>query len=376
MSTRIVYNGDKDYSQVFQQALDKGGEIIIDKGFYRLSATLRIKSDTRIEAHRDAIMYTADNSKKCRNDFLLTNDDPLNGNVNISVYGGVWDGNCLNNKRGKLFGGGYTGTMFNFFNVKNLILENLVLKNPECYYVRLCRVKKFSISDILFDSEFIRPNQDGIHLAGFCYDGKISGLKGSPGSPNDDFVALNADDCLTRLQNLDVLCGEIKNISIEDLESPYCHSFVRLLSVNSAISNVKIRNLKGSCKAFVINADGARYCKKGTRLLSILDKRYFRGCGSIENVKVENVEVYSRKMQKALILIETDVNDFEVNDFRTSPEYNRTPALSVGFNAPSVIEAVSGEGTSQIKEKGYYKRVKLKPEYYKKITINKRTDDR
>lgn len=367
---RIEWCGRKDYYKAIQSALDKGGKIEIGKGFFTVSGTLRIKSYTTLVLDPETEIFTADYSKKSRYDFLIANADPENGNENITISGGIWNGNCLYNKRGDLFGGGYTGAMMNFFNVRNLTIENAVLKDPECYYVRMCRVNGFTVKNILFDSRNIRPNQDGIHLAGFCYNGFISGLKGSEGSPNDDFVALNADDCLTRLQNLDVLCGEIENITIENLESPYCHSFIRLLSVNSSIRNVRVTDLKGCCKAFAVNMDAARYCKRGTRLLSVFDKRYFTGCGNVENVFIENVEVYSVKKQKALILIETNVKNFVLKNFITASLYNNTPALSVGYNAPCRVGFISADGKRSELCKGKYKRVKLPPSRYEEINIS------
>lgn len=368
---RIENFGKKDYSDIFQLALDKGGDIEIDSGVYIISKTLKIGSDTSIVAQKDTIIYTANNSKHSREDFLLTNKDYKNGNTNISIKGGIWEGNCLNNPRGGLFGGGYTGSMLNFFNVTNLTLRDMELKNPECYYVRMSKVSDFVVDNIYFNTEHIRPNQDGIHLGGECKNGIITNLKGSYGSPNDDFIAMNADDCLTRLQNLDILCGDIQNITIANLQSEYCHSFIRLLSVNSTISDIKASNMRGGCKAFAVNMDGARYCKPGTRLVSIFDKRYLRGCGNIRNVLIENVEVYSKKKQKALILAESNVDNMVIKDIVTSPKHTRTPLLSLGYNQPTKAVIVDKDGRQTTYHKGYYGRLKLKRDAYKSITLTK-----
>lgn len=301
----------------------------------------------------------------------MTNSDWENGNKNISIIGGIWEGNCLNNPRGTLFGGGYTGSMLNFFNVSNLVLHDMQMKNPECYYVRMSRVSDFDIQNIFFNTEHIRPNQDGIHLAGYCKNGFISDLKGSYGSPNDDFVAMNADDCLTRLQNLDVLCGDIENITIKNLHSDLCHSFIRMLSVNSKINNIKISNMKGCCKAFAINMDGARYCKPGTRLVSFFDKRYFKGCGNISNVFVENAQIYSKKRQKALILAESNIDNMTIINFKSESLYNDTPVFSMGYNQPTEVSVINNKGEEKTYCKKYYRRLKLACDEYKNITIKR-----
>lgn len=374
MSLKITFDGKKDYTDILQNALNKGGEIFVEEGFYYLSRTLKIHSDTKLTAHNNAVFFTAPDSKKKRDDFLLTNADKINGNSNISISGGVWEGNCTNNPRGKLFGGGYTGTMLDFFNVKGLSLKDMRLKNPQCYYVRLSKVEDFDIDGIFFDTEHILPNQDGIHLGGFCKNGSIKNLKGSHGSPNDDFVAFNADDCLTRLQNLDILCGPIENVSVENLYSPLCHSFIRMLSVDSAIKNIQIKNMQGCCKAFAVNMDGARYCKPLTRLISRFDGRYYRGCGEITNVKVQNVNIYSQKPQKALFLIESNVDDFVVENFDTDNRHCNTKAFSIGYNHPLKIEYKLKDQTAKTLIKKSLRRVKLSPAKFDFVRIDKSTD--
>ncbi len=330
---------------------------------------MKILSNTTIKADKNSHTFLADNSMHDRFDYMFCNADVENGNENIVIDGGIWDGNCGNNKRGALFGGGYTGTMFNFRKIKNISLLNIEFRNPECYYTRFTEADGITVDNIWFNSSIIRPNQDGIHFAGFCYNAVIANLKGSYRSPNDDFVALNADDCLERLQNLDCLNGEIKNVVVENLYSPYCHSFIRLLSVDSAIDNVKISNMKGTCKCFAVNADGARYILKETRFLDKDDERYYTGSGSITNVEINNMEIYSRTPQKALVLMETNCKNFTINNFKSSRKYMPlTHAVSVGYNAPHTVTVKTAKGT-KVYKKGLHKRVNLKPSKYEQITI-------
>ena len=229
----------------------------------------------------------------------------------------------------------------------------------------------FGGDGIWFDSTEIRPDQDGIHLAGECFHGKISNLKGSYGSPNDDFVAINADDCLTRLQNLDLINGAIGDIVIEGLHSEYCRSFLRLLSVDHPVTDVKAKGLYGGCKAFAINLDGARYCKVGTRLIKRTEKRYYRGSGAVEGVKVEDVKVVSRGKQRGLILVETDVRGFVVEGLETAPLYTSTPALALRYTAPCTVTATDADGRALRYRKGKRGKEILPSAAYRKIEIEK-----
>ncbi|MFI3229691.1 MAG: glycosyl hydrolase family 28-related protein [Bacillota bacterium] len=365
-----IGDGVADDTASIQKALNEAGEVYFPAGKYKVSATLKIKSNTTIKADKAAYTFLADHSMHERFDFMFCNEDMVGGNENIVIDGGIWDGNCGNNPRGELFGGGYTGTMFNFRKVKNVSLLNIEFRNPECYYTRFTEVDGITVDNIWFNSSIIRPNQDGIHLAGFCYNAVITNLKGSNRSPNDDFVALNADDCLRRLQNLDCLNGEIKNVVVDNLYSPYCHSFVRLLSVDSPISDVKMSNMKGTCKCFAINADGARYILKASRFLNKDDERYYTGSGMLTNIAVNNMEIYSRTPQKAIVLVETNCKNFVINNFKSSRKYMPlTHAVSVGYNAPHTVTVATAKG-AKVYKKALHKRVNLKPTEYNSITID------
>ena len=104
------------------------------------------------------------------------------GHPNAGDAGGVWDSNNPGNPRGDMFDpAGTTGTLLNFRGVKGLTLRNMTLRDPECYYIRLCEARDFRVEDILFDSPHLRPNQDGVHLAGYCERGVIRRLRGAHG---------------------------------------------------------------------------------------------------------------------------------------------------------------------------------------------------
>ena len=76
----------------------------------------------------------------------------------------------------------------------------MTLRDPEAFFVRLGHVSNFTIEGITFEAPHVRPNHDGIHLGGYCEDGVIRHLRAyGPSVPNDDVLAFNADDCVTRV---------------------------------------------------------------------------------------------------------------------------------------------------------------------------------
>ena len=81
-----------DYS-AFQKAFDCGAdEILIPHGIYCISDTLKIRSNTTVNADLGAKIVMKSATKRKRGDFLLSNADTDTGNKNICIRGGIWDG--------------------------------------------------------------------------------------------------------------------------------------------------------------------------------------------------------------------------------------------------------------------------------------------
>ncbi len=334
-------NGLQDDSIAFQQALDSDSRVVsIPMGSYKIGKTLKIGSNTRIAASKEAVIFLADGACTTVHDFLLTNKDIENGNVNIAVEGGIWNGNNKGNPRNDdIFDQkGYTGVMINFCNVKRLSLINMKLCDSESYFVRLGEIDDFKIDRIAFEAVHLRPNQDGIHLAGYCSNGTIVNITAiMTGSTNDDMVALNADDEINRLVNLGMKRGPITNIKVRNITAADCHTFIRLLSVHSKISGVTIENVSGGCRVFAINMDAARYCR--TPLFKEADEPL--GVGDVEKVAIRNMTVHKTTDGKnPLILIETNVKNFVIQNFtreRAKEPKNTVPTFAAGKMHPVAL---------------------------------------
>ena len=307
-----IGDGVTDDTAAIQKALDGGQRTVsIPQGIYKISAALKVDSHTSIKADPRAIIRLADHAGVNKDVFLLTNRDLTGGNRDISISGGIWDGNSEHNPRGREGDpNGYTGSAINFVNVCYLEIHDLTVRNPEAFSIRLCRIEDFVIEDIRFDHPIIRPNQDGVHVNGYCQRGTIRKLRAlTPRTPNDDMVALNADDAEDRVINIGMECGPIRDITVEDLQADDAYTFVRLLSVRQLIENITISNVSGGCRINAINIDRWRFPAGG---------------GNIRNVTLRDFSV--RKMpggefsnwsnSAPLILIQSAVHVLRIENFR------------------------------------------------------------
>ncbi|MGE4489953.1 MAG: glycosyl hydrolase family 28-related protein [Kiritimatiellales bacterium] len=327
-------------SAALNRLLSKGNEYLeFPAGTYLIEQTLKLPSGTHIKADPQARFLLADGAATTADDYLVTNADPVNGNTDIVIEGGVWDGNQNQNPRPEgLQDVGYTGAMMHFENVRNLHLSQATLTNAEAYYARFTHVHDFQVNDILFDSVNVRKNNDGIHLGGNCSRGVIRNLRAStPGVPGDDLVALNADDALERTEVRGMTRGPIEDILIENLEARSCHTFVRLLSVTSPIRNITIRNVRGGCQVGALNADGARGCR-----IQVFDGKnpsYNDGVGLLENIHASDFYVHKCSAEPmALIDIQERTVQFHVENFIRNTDADRSPASpTVRFRYVNIV---------------------------------------
>lgn len=346
--------GLTDDSPFIQQALDaadgNGVTVYIPAGTYRIGKTLYAGNDTTIRCDSGARLFVCEKQPKKRGDFLLSNRDTVNGNKNIAVYGGTWDGNFdgkNNSKPSDLFDpGAWSGSTLNFVNVKNLTLAGLSLRNSVVYYIRMAKLDGFVIRDISFASERPAFNQDGLHFGGEVRHGLIEHITAEPGQTNDDMIAFNADDSMVRLENHDLCCGSIEDITVRGVYAENCYTGFRMLSVNSPIRDIRMEDIFLGCRHFAVNMDGARHCR--TPLIKAGEKQ--NGSGHIENITIDNMTVWTTEKngERALILSETELNHFRITGFRRDTAKDvcpEKPTLLIAL-APSSYGTVTENGTS------------------------------
>ena len=327
-------DGFHDDYAAFQAALDAGaGTVIVPQGIYLISQTLKIGSNTAIMADRGAKIVMKSLSRRKRNDFLLSNKDTVSGNQNIRISGGIWDGNntAPENAKADIFDKeGYSGAMLNFVNIEHLELRDMVVANSSAYYVRFCKVHHFVIDGIDFVCDHFSKNQDGLHFCGDVKHGCVSNIRVlSYGQTNDDLIALNADDSVERVENLDLCRDTIEDITFENIFAENCHTIIRILSVTAEIKNIRFKNIIGGFRCHALNADAARHCR--TPLFEEDD--YPNGVGKISDICIENFTCYpvhtlpegfggSKTKPRPALRLESHMDRFRIVNFNYVGEDN------------------------------------------------------
>jgi polygalacturonase len=246
----VVGDGTNDDYAGIQAALDSGAGTVYlpkPKNCYLISQTLRVHSEQTVVADRYARIKLADQA----NCLMLANADQTSGDHGIGIIGGVWDGNNANQSREDIHANTYDPTRYigiamQFLNVRDLHMSGLTFRDPESFAAQLGNVDRFTVEDIAFDYNLLRPNMDGIHCNGPCSNGRICNLKGTT---NDDLVALNADDGAAG----EPTRGPIHDILIDGIYSDNGYTAVRLLSAGSPVSRVKIANVYGTYRYNVLS---------------------------------------------------------------------------------------------------------------------------
>jgi hypothetical protein len=343
-----VGDGSTDDAPAIQRALD-GGErlVVIPAGTYRIGATLRVRSGTHLIAHRAAHIRLADGAAKNNRDFLLCNAN-FEGDQNITVEGGVWDGNNRKNPRGPDAPTSYSGVMIDFRRMRGLRISGMTVRDPESYYIRLGECRDFLVDRIQFEAQHLRPNQDGVHLGGGCEDGEIRDLAAvGPYCTSDDIVALNADDACGRAQNLDLICGPIRRIRVENVTADTCHTFVRLLSVQSVIEDVIVTNVRGGCRVAAVNMDSCRDCL--VKLFDPADPQYRGGVGDIRRVTFRHMRVWKGVGggRGALLDMRSKIDGFVIEDLARPAELDGAPACATLACSEHAADRVEIEGLDE-----------------------------
>lgn len=287
-----------------QKCLDAEGiplTVIVPEGDYNIRKTLRVRSGTIIKAHSRARFKLDGSVKRKAGDFLLANADEENGNSDITIEGGIWDGNKevgYNVKvpqEEKFNPSSWSGVTLNFRNVKNLRLYDMTLANSVTFNARFCQVDGFDIRRIKIVSPLIKNNQDGFHFGGYTFNGVIDGVQvETKGQTNDDLIALNADDSITRHENRGTINGPITNIVIRNVYAEDCHCFLRLLRAYNDIRDITVEKCTVGCRYNVINGDDAKkWIAHGGEKGGVKEASLPSSTGALANILIRDVKFFS-----------------------------------------------------------------------------------
>lgn len=254
-------NGTRIWSDALQTAINENAHVVISASEepYYIDKSILIPSGRHIEAENGAVIRL----KKDTKTLLMRNENNENGtyeretfenpDTNIYISGGRWEE--VHNKRRGYGGSGmydaersYYGvsTCMFFNNVKNLILENLVIANAGGFGIQMGNVRNVVVSNVEFENCFA----DGVHINGNTEKIYINNVRGQVG---DDLVALNMYDW----QDSSVDFGPIRTVWCENLNlysdsrykalriSPGMYYYKDGSSVDCSLNDAVIKNVKG-----------------------------------------------------------------------------------------------------------------------------------
>lgn len=259
---KIYGDGIHIDTEGIQELLDSGAPLVelpVPEKEYLIDNPLRIHSNQELKLPRYAKIKLAAAS----NCHMVVNSDFENGSQNITLTGGIWDYNNLEQDKNPQYvkiiektippRKGTDVTVMRFKNVKNIHISGLTVKDPVTYAIWLDMASYFTVENIVFDFNLGNPrpaNMDGVHVDGNSSYGTIRNIKGRC---YDDLVALNADEGSD---------GDISHIDIDGLYAEDCHSAVRLLTRKNKVTNIHIRNVFGSYYQYAIGL--TKFCNYKT----------------------------------------------------------------------------------------------------------------
>ena len=178
MSFTLYGDGVHDDTAAIQELINTSGtelKLPVPKMCYLISAPLELPSDFKLVLPRFAEIKLAKGSncvmlknktvtlRQNRTKYKLWDHinewSPDYPCENIEVEGGIWNLNNLEQNKNPLLTGvyepkGYNGFIFLFYNVKNLRISSLTLKDPVTFAVTLDTVTYFTVDNIIFDFNY------------------------------------------------------------------------------------------------------------------------------------------------------------------------------------------------------------------------------
>ncbi len=277
----------------FEKAFASGSnELYVPAGKYRIHGMLTLPSDFTLKLHPEAYMILDDYTGSEGCPYLLT---AVTGANNVTVDGGVWEGNCRKNPR--IVGEHpHRGILISFSDVSHLTLKNMTVRNSEAFHIRLNYVTDFLVEHITFDDRDLRFTQDGVHVGGGCERGVIRHIRGvGPSSPNDDMIALISDFSGLNMAPSDPIWGQkpgpIRDIEISHVHADNTFSFLRISSVDQPIENVKAHHISGGCYYVGLQMEINPYVRDQYQQYP---PETVYGTGVIRNVEIADWDIYTR----------------------------------------------------------------------------------
>jgi polygalacturonase len=287
----------KDMTKTLQNGIDKAAKkgtnrYEIPAGHYLISSPLLIPSNFTLVADPQAYIEL----KKSSNQYLLRNKDIVNGNENIKVLGGKWNGNAWTQTRtirDKVENSDFCFGMF-FYKVKNLEVGQMQIDSTRSWGIAYMECDDVHVHDVRFQQN---PFLDNKYTSALTHNGDgVTGggnnvlIENISGFTNDDLIAFASGGASFQGKMSPFPARDYKNVTVRNIFPETIYDSIPSLKgvafytfENARVSNISIENVKGNA------------AMASVLFYSLFDKK-----GSFSNVKISNVEgtnVYSRSTQ-------------------------------------------------------------------------------
>ncbi|MBC9929511.1 glycosyl hydrolase family 28-related protein [Chitinophaga qingshengii] len=290
-------DGKTDDSKAFRRAIVKAQKngtrkIFIPKGHYLIAQPIKLPSYFTLEASPDAYIEL----KPSCNQYLLQNEDQVNGNVHIKVTGGKWNGNGWTQTRtlrSTVDSSAFCFGMF-FYKVRQLEVGNLQIDSTRSWGIAYMECDTVHIHDVRFQQNPFKDAQRTSAL-GQNGDGVTGGgnhvlIENISGFTNDDMIAFAAGGAcfqgkMAAFPAVDYRDVTVRNINPESIYDsiPTLKGVAFYTFENRKVSDITIEKVHGN-----------------TAMASVLFYGLFDKTGYFSNVRVKDVSganVYGRSTQ-------------------------------------------------------------------------------
>lgn len=177
------------------------------------------------------------------------NFNAITKDENITIEGGIWNGNGGNQDHDSVAEGWHVA--LRFFNVEKLTLDGVTVYTPRTFSIHFCNANNVTARDCHIDCGTSGVvNRDGFHLNGNCTNFQILNTTARTW---DDAIGINADDLEVQISPAAPSVfgpyanyGPINNIVVNGLQLTGGRFGVRMLSGLSRVDAIDIRNVTGA----------------------------------------------------------------------------------------------------------------------------------
>ena len=265
----LAANGISDDAARIQAAintasLDNAGKVNIPAGHYLIGTALQLPSNFILQADPGAYIELKPGS----NEYLLRNKDLVNGNKNIKVFGGKWNGNGWTQTR--TLGGSVESSNFCFglffHKCNNIEVGNMEIDSTRSWAISAMVCNDVYVHDIHFEQNPYLPGGVTPGLAengdGFTFNASNVIAHNLWGFTNDDMVAPAAGGAIFSGVFAPFEQKDYENISLFNIYPgvrnaiPTWRAIGMYAFAGHKLSNVTINNVSGiTASGMVLMAD-------------------------------------------------------------------------------------------------------------------------